>query len=107
MADVLAAGGFPEEARPLLAKAIGHGAAVKLAVLGELPADATSATPAQIRNLVDRKVLPLQAMATLEASAATLGAKSVAEVERLLEATAEVLLACSESAEAKDARDRV
>jgi len=107
MADVLAAGGFPEEARPLLAKAIGHGAAVKLAVLGELPADATSATPAQIRNLVDRKVLPLQAMATLEASAATLGAKSVAEVERLLEATAEVLLACSESAEAMDARDRV
>jgi len=46
-------------------------------------------------------------MATLDASAATSGAKSVAEVERLLEATAEVLLACSESAEAMDARDRV
>ena len=35
MARVLAAGGFPEEALPLIAKAIGIGAAARLAVLGE------------------------------------------------------------------------
>ena len=38
MARVLAAGGFPEEALPLIAKAIGMGAAARLAALGELAA---------------------------------------------------------------------
>jgi hypothetical protein len=107
MAHVLAAGGFPEEARPLLAKAIGHGAAVKLALLGELPADVTLATPAGIRDLVDRKALPMQSTATLDELAAASGTPSGTEIERLLKATAEVLLACIEGAEAMDARDRV
>ncbi len=98
MAQVLAAGGFPEEARPLLAKAIGHGAAIKLAVLGELPADVTLATPVQIRDLVDRKALPLQAMATLDELAAASGTPSEAEIERLLKATANVVAGCAEEA---------
>jgi superfamily II DNA or RNA helicase len=38
MARVLAGGGFPEEALPLAAKAIGIGAAARLAALGELAA---------------------------------------------------------------------
>ena len=38
MARVLAAGGFAEEALPLIAKAIGIGAAARLAALGELAA---------------------------------------------------------------------
>ena len=95
MAHVLAAGGFPEEALPVLAKAIGHGAAVKLAVLGELPADVTLATPARIRDLVDRKALPMQITATLDELAAASGTPSGAEVERLLKATAEVLICAS------------
>jgi superfamily II DNA or RNA helicase len=99
MARVLAAGGFPEEAMPLLAKAIEHGAATKLAALGELAADVTLATPAQIRDLVDRKALPLQATPTLDQLAAASGAPSGAEIERLLVATAEVVAACVDGAE--------
>ena len=57
MARVLATGGFPEEALPLIAKAIGMGAAARLAAFGELAAGATMATPAQIRDLVDRGAL--------------------------------------------------
>jgi len=94
MARVLAAGGFPEEAPALLAKAIGHGGAARFATLGELPADVSMATAGQMRELVDRKALPLQAVATLDELAAAVGSPSGAEVERLLEATAEALAAC-------------
>ena len=65
MARVLAAGGFPEEALPLIAKAIGIGAAARLAALGELAAGVSIATPAQIRDLVDRGVFASQAQAAL------------------------------------------
>ena len=94
MAHVLAAGGFPEEARPQLAKAIGHGAAIRLAALGVLPADATLATPAQIQDLVERKALPLQAIVTLDELAAASGTPAGAEIERLLKATDDILAAC-------------
>ena len=67
MARVLAAGGFPEEALPLLAKAIGTAAAAKLAALGELEPGASIATPLQIHDLVSRGALPRQAGATLAA----------------------------------------
>jgi hypothetical protein len=95
MARVLAAGGFPEEAPALLAKAIGHGAAAKLARLGELPDSITLATPAQIRDLVDRKALPPQAETTFAALfPATGGPFPGRDVEDLVEATALVLAAC-------------
>src|SRR5205085_984202 len=58
MARVLAAGGFPEEALPIAAKAIGIGAAARLAALGELAAGATTATGEQIRDLTRRGILP-------------------------------------------------
>jgi hypothetical protein len=51
MAQVLAAGGFPEEAMPLLGKAIQHGAASMLAARGELPTDIATATTAQIQGV--------------------------------------------------------
>src|SRR5262249_13888029 len=51
MAKVLAANGFAEEAPALVARAIGHGVAAKLALLGELSPDATMATQGQIRAL--------------------------------------------------------
>ena len=54
MARVLAPGGFPEEALPLIVKAIGIAAAAKLSALGELPVGVSTATSAQIRDLVDR-----------------------------------------------------
>ena len=104
MARVLAAGGFPEEAPPLLVKAIGHGGAARLAALGELPADVTMATHAQIRELIDRKALPFQSMATLDVLAAAVGTPSGTEVERLLEATAEALSASIEGTKSTDAK---
>jgi hypothetical protein len=73
MARVLAAGGFPEEALPLTAKAIGIGAAARLAALGELPAAVSTATPAQIRDLVDRGAFASQAEAALSALWSTAG----------------------------------
>jgi superfamily II DNA or RNA helicase len=107
MAGVLADGGFPEEARPLLGKAIGHSAAIRLASLGELPAGVNSATSAQIRDLVDRKEFPLQASAALTVLDATSGAPLGAEIEQILMATAEILSACIECAEAVVANMKV
>ena len=101
MARVLAIGGFPEEAPPLLAKAIGHGAAAKLSALGELSAGVSMATPVQVRDLVERNALPSQAASTLAALWPAAGAPSGAEVGRLLEATAQVLAACEDGMEAQ------
>jgi hypothetical protein len=101
MARVLAVGGFPEEAPTLLAKAIGHAAAARLAVLGELSAGVSTATPVQIRDLVERKVLPPQAATTLAALWPAAGVPSGAQVGRLLEATEEVLAACDDAMEAQ------
>jgi hypothetical protein len=103
MARVLADGGFPEEALSLLGKAIRHGGAARLVEMAELDADVTMATPTQIRELVDRKALPLQAIATLNVMAEAAGAPSGAEVDRLLEATAEAMAACIEGTEVMDA----
>ena len=102
MARVLAAGGFPEEAGPQLANAIGFGASARLAVLGELSADAVSATPEQIRGLVNRATLPVQALATIEELTAA-GKPSAPDFARLLKATEEVLSASFEDAGAVDA----
>ena len=66
MASVLAAGGFPEEARPQLAQAVMYGGAAKLALSGKLSASASMASPAQIRQLVDAGGMPMPAE-TLEA----------------------------------------
>jgi SNF2-related domain/Helicase conserved C-terminal domain len=100
MARVLAAGGFPEEVPPLIAKAIGQGAAARLSALGELPDAIAMATPAQIRALVERGVLPPQAVDALADSSPAAGTTSGAEVGDLLDAAAEVLAACDIDGEA-------
>jgi superfamily II DNA or RNA helicase len=97
MARVLATGGFPEEALPLLAKAIGHAAAAKLSALGELPAGVSVATPMQMRDLVERGVLPTPVLNVLAALWPASNAVSGAEVGHLLEATATILVASDES----------
>ncbi len=85
MARVLATGGFPEEALPLIAKAIGIGAAAKLAALGELAAGQSIATPAQIRDLVDRGVFAPQAEAALSMLWSAAGGRAVADLESLID----------------------
>jgi len=94
MAKVLAAGGFPEESPPLIARAISHGAAVKLAFLGELPPDVSMATPGQIRALVARRALPSQTLATLAALGPGTGILSSGDVVGLVEHVAEIIAAC-------------
>ena len=65
-AQVLSAGGFPEEAPALLARAIGIAGAARLALLDELPDDASAASPLQIKELAERKLLPVEATAMLD-----------------------------------------
>ena len=89
MARVLAAGGFAEEALPQLAKAIAHGAAARLAELGDTTAD--TATPAQIRNLVERGELPTQTLVALDAGQAMTTALAAADIEPLIGLTAGIL----------------
>jgi hypothetical protein len=100
MARVLASGGFAEEAPPLIAKAIGHGAAARLSALGELADGSALATPAQIQALVERGMLPPQTISTMAGLWPAAGAPSGAEVEDLLDATAKVLAACAAGNEA-------
>jgi hypothetical protein len=100
MAQVLAAGGFPEEAPPLIAKAIGQGAAARLASLGELSDGTAMATPAQIRALVERGALPPQAIDALEDASPVVDSRGGTAVAELLEAAAQVLAACDTGDEA-------
>jgi Helicase conserved C-terminal domain len=96
MARVLAGGGFAEEALPLLAKMLGTAAAARLAMLGELPADVTAATPDQVRELVDRGALPEEA-AVAAATLWPMGASDGATLERHF-GVAETILAALASA---------
>jgi hypothetical protein len=102
MAKVLAAGGFPEEAPALLAKALAKAAAGRLAERHELPAAASSAADADIRRLVERKVMPTEALDLLDATQPSAGCPDPATVAQLL-ATAERVLAMSGSKELKAA----
>jgi hypothetical protein len=96
MARVLAAGGFPEEAPPLIARAIGHAAAAKLALLGELSTEASIATPGQVRALVTRRALPSQTLATLAALGPGSGMPSGEELAGVVEDAAQIIAACAE-----------
>jgi hypothetical protein len=108
MARVLAAGGFSDEALPLVAKAIGIAAAARLAALGELAAGASLATPAQVRDLVGRGALAPQAETALSAlwSAAVLdakGARAVADATSVIEMAALVVAGVDDARRAKAA----
>jgi hypothetical protein len=97
-AQVLAAAGFAEELPALISASIGHGAAARLALLGELVAGSTSATQAQVRDLVARQQLPARAAEMVDRLSAT-AAPSSEDAERLLTAAAEIVSACTRSAE--------
>ena len=97
MARVLAAGGLPEEALPLIAKAIGIGAAAKLAALGELVAGAAIATPAQVHDLVDRGILAPQAAAALSALWPVAGRPTTVDVASIIEMGALTIAGLDES----------
>jgi hypothetical protein len=97
MAKVLAGGGFPEEAPALIARAIGHGAAAKLALLGELSPDASMATPGQIRALAARRALPPQTLATLAALGPGAEVPSGDELRAFIEDGAQIISACSQA----------
>jgi superfamily II DNA or RNA helicase len=103
MAQVLAAGGFPDEALPLIAKAIGIGAAARLAALGELAAGTTIATPAQVRDLVDRGALAPQAETALAALWPAGGARAVADLASLVDKAALVIAGLDDGERAKAA----
>jgi hypothetical protein len=86
---------FRIEAAPMLiAKTIGCIAAAKLAALGELAAGAVTATPAQLRDLVDRGALPAQAATTLASLWPGAGAPLGSEIAELLAATDRVVAEC-------------
>ncbi|MDX2159127.1 MAG: DEAD/DEAH box helicase [Hyphomicrobiaceae bacterium] len=97
-AQVLATGGFPEEVTPLIAQSIGHAAAARLALLGELAADTTSATPAEVCDLVARQQLPARAAELIDKSSATTSPTGEG-AERLLAAAAEIISTCTRRAE--------
>ncbi len=92
MAKVLASGGFPEEAPKLLAKALQKAAAGRMAARAELPAGALAASDTDIRRLVERGDLPLDAIAILEASQPSSGPPILDSISALV-ATAERLVA--------------
>lgn len=92
MASVLAAGGFAEEAVPLLTKALALGAGAALARRDELPAGAAMANPDQIRGLAGSGDLPTEALSTLTALWSATG-RGGPDVSRLAEATGRVIAA--------------
>src|SRR5262245_13387082 len=94
-AQVLATGGFPEDAPVLLSRAIGYAAAARLALEGEPRDGGAIAEPDQIRALVDREALPQQAWATFESLSAAERRVSDVEVAHLLKATANILASCA------------
>jgi hypothetical protein len=84
MAKVLATGGFPEEVPALLAKALQKAAAAQMAERAELHAAASAGTDTDIRRLVQRGVLPSDALAILDASQPSAGPLSVDQVDALV-----------------------
>jgi hypothetical protein len=102
MAKVLAAGGFPEEAPALLAKVLAKAAAARLADCGELPAAASTVADADIRRLVERKVMPTDAQQLLDATQPSAGCPDPATIVQLF-AAADRVLAMSGSKDLKAA----
>jgi superfamily II DNA/RNA helicase len=103
MARALAAGGFVDEALPLVAKAIAAGAAARLAALGELAVGATLATPTQVRDLVERGALIPQAESALSALWSAATGKAGVDADPLIEVGMRVITSLGEADVAKAA----
>jgi hypothetical protein len=93
MARVLAAGGFPEEAPALLAKAIHKAAAARMAERAELPNGAVSASDDEIKSLIEGGALPAAALTVLDATSSGASLPVADKVEALLAAAEHVLAA--------------
>ena len=91
MAKVLAAGGFAEEAPPLLAKSLRSMAAALTAARGDELAD--SSPDGDIRRLVETAALPAEALAILEATILGALPAAASEVEPLIATTTRILAA--------------
>jgi hypothetical protein len=103
MARALAAGGFVDEALPLVAKAIAAGAAARLAALGELAVGATLATPTQVHDLVERGALIPQAETALSALWSAASGKAGVDADPLIEVGMRVITSLGEADVAKAA----
>ena len=89
MARVLAAGGFPEETPPLLARSLRSMAAALSAKRGELLAN--SGADGNIRSLVEKAALPVEALAILEAANQGAFSNGAIGAEQLIAATTRIL----------------
>jgi len=89
MAKVLFAGGFADEASPLLAKSLRSAALALSAKRGE--SVAASGPDDDIRRLVDEAALPAEALTVLDATNSAVGPATAGEVEPLIAATARIL----------------
>ena len=89
MAKVLFAGGFADEASPLLAKSLRSVALALAAKRGE--SAAASGPDDDIRRLVDEAALPAEALTVLEATNSAVGPATASDVEPLIAATARIL----------------
>jgi SNF2-related domain/Helicase conserved C-terminal domain len=93
MAKVLASGGFPEEAPPLLAKVLQKAAAARMAQRSELPAGASAASDTDIRRLVERGEFPADALDILDSSQPSAGPATPDRVSALVAAAERILAA--------------
>jgi len=101
MAKVLASGGFPEEAPPLLAKVLQKVGAARMAERQELPAGAPTASDMDIRRLIERGEFPADALAILDASQPSAGLPTPDAVRGLVSMAEQMLatIGCRVSAE--------
>jgi hypothetical protein len=89
MAKVLFAGGFPDEASPLLAKSLRSVAVALMATRGE--AAAAYGTDDEVRRFVDQAAVPAEALTVLEATNSASPVPTASSVEPLIAATARIL----------------
>jgi superfamily II DNA or RNA helicase len=93
MAAVLAAGGFPEETPPLLAKALRCAVAARLSVSGNGPTDALLAEPEQVRGFVERGALSSEAERVLASLQPGSQAPTAADAANLAQSAARLVAA--------------
>ncbi len=98
MATALAAGGFPEEAPPLLAKALRHALAARLNAHVEAPADDSLADLKQIERLVKPGRPPSDTSRLLAALGPDAPPPTVADAADLAQATTRLITALTANA---------
>jgi hypothetical protein len=93
MASVLAGGGFPEEAPPLLAKALRYAVAARLRAAGEPAADPSTTNAEQARDLLKQGGLFVEAERVLAALRPGLATPNPADAAELAASTTRLVAA--------------